>query len=117
MHVSFALFEDNTLLHRGEFLVGQRPGFVVYGEHHHVALSTTHAFVHRPEFQLFSGLVVEHSFELPASPISLRYYTIEHEQQEQRFNAALRVGVHASEDWETLQLAGYTFAFRCAPRP
>jgi hypothetical protein len=115
MHVAFALFEGDELLHRGEFLVAERKGLVVYGEHHHVPLQGGEAFAHRPEFQLFAGLVIEHSFELPACPVELRFYTVALGAQDLRFHAALRMGVHESEDWESVDLGAYTFAFRCAP--
>ena len=117
MHVAFAFFRGDALLHRGELLLRDAPGFVVYGEHHHVQLEAGAPFAERPEFQLFAGLVIEHTFELPACPITLRYYTVAGAEQTKQFEAALRMGVHESDDWESVELGDYTFAFRCMPLP
>ncbi len=105
------------MLHRGELLVSRAKGFVVYGDHHHVQLDAGTPFAHRPEHQLFGGLVIEHEFEFPACPVGIRYYTVNVGVQTLRFECAIRMGVHMSTDWESLDLGQYTFAFKCAPRP
>src|SRR5687768_13249276 len=100
MHVAFGFFEGDVLLHRGEFLIGAERAFGVYGEHLHVALPDDMPFSHKPEIQLFSGLTVEHSFELPACPVSMHYYAIStgqsgaHPRQRRALACEIRMGVH-----------------------
>ena len=95
MHVDFALFNGDALLLRGFF---------------HCEAS--------PRTELFTGLeshelTVTHRFEEPACPIE-----IECRQNGQiRYTAALRMGIHDSEDCESLDLGDiHTFAFRCSYR-
>jgi hypothetical protein len=123
MHVAFAFFEGDELLRRGEFLIGQERTLGVYGEHSHIALPDGVPFSNKPEIQLFAGLTVEHSFELPACPVSMRYYIIKDggagqpPQQERAMNCEMRMGVHTSDDWESLDLSPYTLAFKCTAVP
>lgn len=119
MRVEFALFEQDNLLRRGSLLICAKKGISCCGEQH--PLSVTRATGESLVAQAFSGLIIEHEFELPAAGLSLRYLemtpsadgTQSHIQTE-RFVAALRMGVHRSEDWESVAL-GYRFAFRCDP--
>ena len=49
-------------------------------------------------------------FEEPASPVEIRCWC----QEKELYKSALRVGVHTSDDWESIDLAGiHTLAFRC----
>lgn len=120
MHVTFALFEGDELLQRGEFLIGLERAFGVYGEQSTFPLPAVPPFSDRLQIQLFAGLTIEHSFELPACPVTLCYYLIDSANDNQlprqirRFRAALQMGVHASDDWESLELPPYTFAFKCS---
>ena len=123
MHVAFVFFEGDKLLHRGEFLVGSQRTFAIYGEHLHLPLPSDMPFSHKPEIQLFVGLTIEHSFELPACPIAMRYFTVKEElagrppRQERSLYSELRMGVHTSDDWESLPLEPYTMAFKCTAVP
>jgi hypothetical protein len=123
MHVAFAFFEGDELLHRGEFLIGVERTLSVYGQHSHVPLSKGMVFSHTPEIQLFSGLVIHHSLELPACPVSMQYYVVKPGQagqmpvQERALNCEMRMGVHTSDEWESLDFSPYTLAFRCAVAP
>jgi hypothetical protein len=123
MHVAFAFFEGDELLHRGEILVGPERTIGVYGEHLHVPLPDGMPFSHKPEIQLFVGLTIEHSFELPACPVAMRYYIVKEgvagqlPEQERTLYSELRMGVHTSDDWESVQLQPYTLAFKCTVEP
>lgn len=49
-------------------------------------------------------------FEEPACPVEIRCCC----QEKELYKAALRVGVHTSDDWESVDLAGiHTLGFRC----
>lgn len=53
---------------------------------------------------------VTHAFELPAS----RFLIVASSAGQHRFRSAMRMGVHTSDDWETIDLGdGYTLAFKC----
>ena len=116
MLVSFGFFKGDTILHKGALYIEQRKGMSVYGEHKHYILPDSSI-----EVQLFGGLVIEHEFEAPACPVTIKYFGIEPGssptepyRQIQHLNAALRMGVHDSEDWESLQLIDYTLGFKCS---
>ena len=54
--------------------------------------------------------VVSSRFEEPASPMQI----VCHRDGKQLYEAALRVGVHNSDDWESINLANvHTLGFRC----
>jgi len=53
---------------------------------------------------------VSSRFEQPASPVQI----VCRRDGKQLYEAALRVGVHTSDDWESLDLANiHTLGFRC----
>jgi hypothetical protein len=120
MHVEFALFEKDQLLRHGSLLVTHNKGFSCFGEQLQVAVLRTGnepAAAHA-----FSGLAVEHEFELPAARLTLCYFEVrpattpgQPDLQIQRFCAALQMGIHRSDDWESIDLDGFDFAFRCEP--
>src|SRR5258708_10905620 len=63
------------------------------------------------EVQLFSGLVIERQFELPSCPLNVRFLEVipgsspsQPFEQRQRFSSALRVPVHTSDDWDSIEL-------------
>jgi hypothetical protein len=119
MLVSFGLFDDDVLLHKGTLLIKAAKGLSVYGEHKHFELPVV-----ATGLELFSGLVIEHQFELPACPVGIQFFDVvptedlqEPFKQVRHFNAALRMGVHQSDDWESVQLDRFTFGFKCRPLP
>jgi hypothetical protein len=118
MLVSFGLFKGDTLLHQGVLLITAGKGVSVYGEHKHFVLPL------EEEVQLFSGLIIEHQFELPACPLTVRFLEVvpgagpsRPFEQKQRFSSALRMPVHSSEDWESIELSEHRLAFRCRQLP
>ncbi len=55
---------------------------------------------------------VTHQFEEPASRLFIKYYSPE---DDQTWRAALRMGVHNSDDWEKIELSDpYELCFKCA---
>jgi hypothetical protein len=117
MVVSFGFFDGEKLLHKGSFHIRNGKGVSIYREHKHFVLTSA-----ATDVQLFAGLVIEHEFELPACPVSVRFLEVvpcpdspEQFRQVQRFNAALRMGVHQSDDWENIELDKHTLAFKCQP--
>lgn len=61
-------------------------------------------------------LVIRHQFGLPAASLYLRLirYAAPGSAGEMILEAALEMGVHDSEDWESVALGeDYTFAFQC----
>ena len=93
MHVDFAFFDGDTLLLRGFF--------------HCVTSSRTERFVGGESHEF----IVTHRFDTPACPIEIEC----RRGTEVRYTAALRMGVHDSEDWESIDFANvHTFAFRCS---
>jgi hypothetical protein len=96
MRVDFALFDGDALLLRGFF---------------HLEAS--------PRTELFTGpdsheLTVTHRFEEPACPIEIEC----RQDRRVRYAAALRMGVHNSDDWESIDLGNiHNFVFRCSGAP
>jgi hypothetical protein len=85
--VELALFDGDTLLGRGEILVTSESGcdhFQLFHAAHRLEGSTAR--------------VVLSNFDA-----SLNLKTVN-----------LDMPVHASEDWESIDLAGYTLGFRCS---
>lgn len=120
MHVDFALFKEEKLLLRGSFLVTKDKGLSCHGEQ--VQITALRATGESTAAYAFSGLIIEHEFELPAANLTLRYFEVEpattpdqSHSQVQRFSAALQMGIHHSEEWETIALGGFDLAFRCDP--
>ena len=87
MHVELALFDGDELLERGSIDVGVEAR-CNHLNHFHVA--------HRLEVD--AAKVVLSNF---SSRVKLRTST-------------LSMPVHQSSDWESIDLAGYTLAFRCS---
>jgi hypothetical protein len=119
MLVEFGFFKGDTLLHQDAFLVTTRKGISVYGEHKHFVLPDG-----ATEVQLFSGLVIEHQFELPSCALNVRFLEVvpgssplQPFEQRQRFSSALRMPVHTSEDWDSIELNEHLLAFKCRPLP
>jgi hypothetical protein len=120
MQVQFGFFEGDRLLHKGGFLIKSAKAYFCYGEHKHIEYSL------RTEetplgVQLFSGLIFETQFEFPACPVALKFLEIvpssdplEPFVQKMTLNAALRMGVHQSEDGESIELGRNTLAFKCS---
>jgi hypothetical protein len=112
MHVEFAFFRGDDVLHRGGLHVTADKGVSCFGEHSHRILSEVPSL----EVQLYSGLVVEHEFDFPASSLHLRYCSLTPDfRQVVELDAALEMGVHSSEDWESITWQQFTLAFRCTP--
>ena len=120
MHVQFGFFEGDKLLHQGGLSIKCVKAFFCYGEHKHFGYSLSSAV--RPlEIQFFSGLIFETQFEFPACPVSLKFLEVlpsndpsEPFIQKLTLDAALRIGVHQSDDWESIELGRNTFAFKCS---
>jgi len=126
MHVAFALFEADKLLRRGSLLLTKEEGWSCYGEHRHYHIPNPLGGGNdKLEVVLFSGLVIKHSFEEPASPLEFWFMEVQDtgdasEPYRQRvpWHAALRMGVHASDDWESIDMGKlHTLGFRCTPMP
>ena len=120
MHVQFGFFEGDKLLHQGGFLIKSPKAYFCYGEHKHFAIVLAPGG-NPLEVQLFSGLIFEAQFEFPACPVSLKFLEIipsshpsEPFVQKLTLNAALQMGVHQSEDWESIELGKNTLAFKCS---
>jgi hypothetical protein len=107
LSVEFALFRNDTLLCRGMIQVEDQQK------------SEEFDYTEPPETTgtASSGghLAVRHQFGLPAASLEIwliRYLAPEG-TGEVILEAAMAMGVHDSEDWESLALREYTFAFRC----
>jgi hypothetical protein len=93
MHVDFAFFDGDNLLLRGFFHCMASP------RTEHFSAAEAHEFT------------VTHRLEEPACPIEIEC----RQHGKVRYTAALRMGVHDSEDWEAIDLGNiHTFAFRCS---
>lgn len=121
MHVEFALFLGDELLHLGNLVVRPEKNVICYGSHRHVKIVRTivGTDVVVP-LDLFEGLIVSTEFDLPASSIEMEYYQLRETgdahypiKQIRLWKSALRMGVHTSEDWESLALDKHTLAFKC----
>jgi len=117
LYVEFALFRGDELVQRGNILIRPEKGCSCFGEHRH-------AMIGDHDFALFVGLIVEHRLEVPASPLTMHYFEVvetddaaEPLRQSLALEAALRMGVHTSDDWESINLVkGYSLAFKCSER-
>ncbi len=92
LHIDLAFFLDDDLLSRGEVRCR--------------AVEATQQLegVSGHRFEITS------QFEEPACPVEILCYR----EEKQLYKAALRVGVHTSDDWESIDLAGvHTLGFRC----
>lgn len=96
MAVDFALFREDVRLVRGRIAIGnerQRQSFSADGG----------------ELEL----TVEHVFEFPACPLQMQLRSAQ--SGEVLWEAGICMGVHQSDDWESLELLEHTLAFRCEP--
>jgi hypothetical protein len=92
MLIEMVFFEGDQLLVRGEINCGQDIGSAKLESHTGIRFDIT--------FQ----------FEEPACPVSITCFLA----GKRLYRAALRVGVHDSEDWESLELGeNHVLAFRC----
>jgi hypothetical protein len=87
MRVELALFDGDTLLDRGQILVGPES-------------SCDH-------FKLFR---VAHQIKGAAAQVVLLGFS----PSINLTTADLNMPIHQSADWESIKLAGYTLAFRCS---
>ena len=92
LHIELAFFRDDELLCRGEVDCGAFESIRrIEDDHGH-------------QFQITS------KFDEPACPVEI----LCHQNEKILYKAALRVGVHTSDDWESIDLAGiHTLGFRC----
>ena len=118
MHLELALFRGDDLLHRGSIYVQAETALVAFGSHQHVVISEAP----RLEAALFDGIIVEHRFELPSSPVTISLYEVKAAdpsvlpRQVLRLKIAAQFGVNRSDDWENLAFGEeYTLAFRTTP--
>jgi len=96
MHVDFAFFDGDSLLLRGFF--------------HCVASPRTEEFTGADSHEFR----VTYRLEERACPVEIEC----RQHGKVRYTAALRMGVHDSEDWEAIDLGNsHTFAFRCSATP
>ena len=110
MHVEFAFFRGDDVLHRGGLHMTPEKGVSCFGEHQHKLLSEVPPL----EVQLYSGIVFEHELALPSSHLRLRYCSLTPDlQQVVELDAAIEMGVHTSDDWESITLKQFTLAFKC----
>lgn len=92
LDIDLAFFHDDDLLARGEVRCGE------------TSLTQRFDGVGGHRFEITS------QFEQPACPLEILCYCAE----KQLYKAALRVGVHTSSDWESIDLGGiHTLGFRC----
>lgn len=104
LHVSFGLFLDDTMILRGTFVI-----------EHEAHTNTFEA--QEPASNLINRLSVEHKFELPACSLTIEFSKNDADGTSTAiFGGAMRMGVHTSVDWESVNLAGYTFVFRTTAR-
>ena len=87
MHVDFGLFRGDTLLERGTFVVSREPECTHFKSFH--AANVIEADAAR---------IVLSSF---APGLGLTTVNLD-------------MPLHGSDDWETIELADYTLAFRCS---
>jgi hypothetical protein len=91
MQIDLAFFDDDTLLCRGSVVCSDT-------ESENILTGSDHQFK------------ITHQFEEPASPVFITCLS----EDNKLYETALRVGVHNSEDWESIDLAKvHTLAFRC----
>jgi hypothetical protein len=92
LHIDLAFFSGDDLLTRG----GVRCG-----------VSETVTKLESASGHLFE---ITSRFEEPACPIEIHYYC----QEKRIYKSVLRVVVHTSNDWESIDLAGiHTLGFLC----
>ena len=118
MLVDFGFFEGDSLLHRGQMLIAEDESVECYGSHEHFEMEVEG---NKHRVVMFKGLVIRHSFEEPACPLTIEYFEVlptnDHSapfKQSKLFSSALRMGVHDSDDWESIAMGEkHNMAFRC----
>ena len=91
MEVDLAFFDNDQLLARGSICCGPETQTEVISQSGY-------------DFE------VSHSFEAPSSPVTI----VCRQGDKQLYKAALQVGVHTSEDWESINLGDvHTLGLRC----
>lgn len=104
LEVDFALYKGSTVVKRGRFVATAR--------------RTLETFERNEDPESPGVLSIEHEFDLPAATVSLTYWAGATEPRLRLFRASLAMGVHESDDWETVDMVPpHTFAFRCKPLP
>ena len=94
MNIELAFFDGDNLLCRGEITCEAQISSSVFSS---------------PEGYIFE---IEHSFEEPACPLQV----VCSQNGTNLYKAALRVGVHHSDDWEVISLGDiHDLGFRCVP--
>lgn len=92
MKVELAFFEGDDLLSRGEILISK------FSRNDKFASNTGHQFQ------------IQHQFDEPACPITIQCML----EGEELYNGELCMGVHDSDDWESINLGDtHTLGFRC----
>ncbi len=93
MRVELAFFDGDTLLTRGEIQCGVEPNKSCF---------------HSKQGHTF---LVNYQFEEPACPVEIECII----DDAVKYRAALRVGVHNSEDWEVISLGNiHDLGFKCS---
>lgn len=92
MQIDLAFFDGDVLLARGSISCGPEERIeLIAGSDH--------------EFE------VTHQFEEPSCPVTI----VCRQRDRQLYKAGLQVGVHTSEDWESINLGNiHTLGFRCS---
>jgi hypothetical protein len=91
MQIDLAFFDEDILLCRGSIVCDET-------ESQTTLSGSGHEFT------------IKHQFANPASPVFITCLN----EDKRLYETALRVGVHDSEDWESIDLAKvHTLAFRC----
>jgi hypothetical protein len=122
MTFRFALFDGDRIVVQGEVCITSVRAESRFGTEVQVIRQVDGM---RIESFGFVGLIVEHEFGLPASTVNLCYTEAKGrddstdrsrcEEIVERFSAALQVGVHRSNDWESIRLLNHDLAFKCVP--
>ncbi len=102
MKVDLALFRGDELLCRGRISISEKRGSSEFAIHDDVTL------------------FISHEFALPACSLSLELRRKSEGSMEvdQLLEAGLAMGVHESDDWESVALGpDYTLGFFCRPVP
>lgn len=100
MNVDLALFRGDELLCRGEINITATRASSEFSGHDNVTLSISHAFA------------------MPACSLSvrLRRQSDASGESEELLEAGLAMGVHESDDWESVALGpDFTLGFLCQP--
>ena len=109
MEVQFGLFRNDDLLCRGRVRIEE----VEKSEAFDYQLTSSDD---TPNVQPAGRMVLRHRFSLPAASLELKlvHFTAHDAPPKIPLDAALKMGVHTSEDWESVALgAEYSLAFLC----